>query len=90
LDQAQRSRRTGHSGSKTKELIGESNFSCRLMLPLDAITAADHFDDQAFAHEDAARRNAPFFAYTEHFPDEARLFAVAAPIWRRQWLITPN
>jgi hypothetical protein len=41
LDQAQRSRRTGHSGSNTKELIGERNFSCRLMLPLDAMTAAE-------------------------------------------------
>jgi hypothetical protein len=62
LDQTQRSRRTGHSGSKTKELIGETNFSCRLLLPLDAMTAADHFDDKAFAQEDRARRNAPFFA----------------------------
>jgi hypothetical protein len=60
LDQAQRSRRTSHSGSNAKELIGERNFSCRLMLPLDAMTAADHFDDKAFAQEDGARRNAPF------------------------------
>ena len=30
------------SGSKTKELIDETDFACRLTFPLDAMTAADH------------------------------------------------
>src|SRR4051812_12816045 len=38
-------RRTGHSGSKTEELINETDFACRLTFPLDAMTAADHAHD---------------------------------------------
>ena len=33
------------SGSKTKELIDETDFACRLTFPLDAMTAADHAHD---------------------------------------------
>jgi hypothetical protein len=37
--------RTGHSGCKTEELIDETDFACRLMFLLDAMTAADHPHD---------------------------------------------
>ncbi len=33
------------SGSKTEELIDETDFACRLTFPPDAMTAADHAHD---------------------------------------------
>jgi hypothetical protein len=36
---------TGRSGSKTEELIDETDFACRSTFPLDAMAAADHAHD---------------------------------------------